>query len=98
MPEVHFHVRWPDGSEDRCYSPSTVLKDHFQTGDTMSLEEFVQRSDKALSEASERVANKFGYYCSSASDQLAVIKRKAATMPGSDHDGPEHTVEILDIC
>lgn len=94
MPEVHFHVRWPDGSEDRCYSPSTVLKNHFKAGDTMSLDEFVERSGVALTEASERVANKFGYYCSSASDQLAVIRAKAAQMPSG---APHQTVEILDI-
>lgn len=24
MPEVYFRVRWPDGTSERCYSPSTV--------------------------------------------------------------------------
>jgi uncharacterized repeat protein (TIGR04042 family) len=27
MPELYFHVRWPDGVTQRCYSPSTVLED-----------------------------------------------------------------------
>ena len=27
MPETWFHIRWPDGSEERCYSPSRVIKD-----------------------------------------------------------------------
>jgi uncharacterized repeat protein (TIGR04042 family) len=27
MPEMHFHVRWPDRTHSRCYSPSLVIKD-----------------------------------------------------------------------
>ncbi len=84
MPAVHFHVRWPDGQEEPCYSPSTVLHQHFQSGDRMTLAEFVARADKALNEASERVASKFGYYCSSAADQLVVIRQRASEYPDQD--------------
>lgn len=28
MPEMYFHVRWPDGETQRCYSPSTVVEDY----------------------------------------------------------------------
>jgi uncharacterized repeat protein (TIGR04042 family) len=43
----------------------------------MSISEFVKRADKALNAASDRVAEKFGFHCSSASDQLSIIKKKA---------------------
>ena len=28
MPEMSFDISWPDGSIERCYSPSLVIKDH----------------------------------------------------------------------
>jgi uncharacterized repeat protein (TIGR04042 family) len=92
MPAVHFYLRWPDGQEEQCYSPSTVLQQYFQPGDTMTLAEFVRRADQALGQASERVASKYGYYCSSAADQLAVIQRRAASYP--DQQG---SIEITAI-
>ena len=33
MPEMHFHIRWPDGTSETCYSPSLVIKDYFTVGD-----------------------------------------------------------------
>lgn len=79
MPEVNFHVRWPDGRVERCYSPSTVIREHFNPGDQMTLAEFRQRSETALTEASARVAAKFGYHCSSAADQLRIIQQRLAS-------------------
>jgi uncharacterized repeat protein (TIGR04042 family) len=32
MPEMHFVVRWPDGAEMRCYSPSLVVREHLEVG------------------------------------------------------------------
>ena len=29
MPELRFVLRWPDGTWETCYSPSTVVRDHF---------------------------------------------------------------------
>lgn len=78
MPEMHFRVRWPDGSEERCYSPSLVIHDYFEPGAAYPLPEFVQRSRAALQIASERVRAKYGYACSSALDQLARIEARAA--------------------
>lgn len=76
MPAVNFHVRWPDGKEEKCYSPSTVIYDYFKPGDAMPLSEFIRRADEALTLASERVASRYGYYCSSATDQLSQLKRR----------------------
>lgn len=78
MPEMYFHVRWPDGVTQRCYSPSTVVEDYFVPGGQYALADFVERSRTALGIAGERVKEKFGFYCTGASEQLAQIERTAA--------------------
>ena len=93
MPAINFNIRWPDGSEDNCYSPSTVIREHFTEGDTLPLREFVAKAEIALDAASNRVEQKYGYFCSSAMDQLSAIKAKAAGY--SDADNP--TIEILSV-
>ncbi|MDX2933447.1 MSMEG_0570 family nitrogen starvation response protein [Streptomyces ipomoeae] len=77
MPETYFHVRWPDGVTQRCYSPSTVVEDYFTPGGEYELADFVERSRTALGIAGERVKEKFGFYCTGASDQLAQIEQTA---------------------
>ena len=77
MPVMHFHVRWPDRSELRCYSPSLVIKDFLAPGESYPLADFVARSRQALEIASERVRAKYGFACSQALDQLAEIERIA---------------------
>lgn len=78
MPVMHFRVRWPDGSETRCYSPSLVVQDYLSPGQRYALPDFVHRSREALGIASDRVRAKFGFACSQAMDQLAEIERIAA--------------------
>ena len=78
MPAMHFHLRWPDGRESRCYSPSLVIKDYFAPGSDYPLPDFLRRSREALHIASERVRAKYGYACSMAMDQLARIEADAA--------------------
>ncbi|WP_428243212.1 MSMEG_0570 family nitrogen starvation response protein [Gynuella sp.] len=84
MPAVNFYLRWPDGKEEQCYSPSTVIYQTFKAGDTMPLSEFMQKAESALSSASERVKASYGYYCSSASDQLSQLKHRASDF--NDHN------------
>lgn len=78
MPETYFHIRWPSGENQRCYSPSTVVEDYFTAGGEYPLADFVERSRTALGIAGERVREKFGFYCTGASDQLAQIETTAA--------------------
>jgi len=78
MPEVHFRVRWPDGTPQRCYSPSLVIKDFFVLGASYEVSDFVQRCRTALGIASERVRQKYGYGCGHAVAQLTEIERIAA--------------------
>jgi uncharacterized repeat protein (TIGR04042 family) len=81
MPEMHFLIRWPDGSEMRCYSPSLVVREHIEVGHSYPVAEFVARSRTMLGIGSDRVRAKYGYACSSAMDQLAVIEECAAKFP-----------------
>lgn len=78
MPAMHFHIRWPDQTQTRCYSPSRVVQDYLQVGHSYPLDDFLQRSRTALSAASERVRARYGFACSQAMDQLAEIEHLAA--------------------
>lgn len=83
MPEMYFTVQWPDGAQERCYSPSLVIGEHLAVGSAYELQDFVARCDLALSEASQRVEQKYGYFCTSAIDQLGQIKDRAKTFDPS---------------
>jgi uncharacterized repeat protein (TIGR04042 family) len=87
MPEMHFNVKWPDGSEDRCYSPSWVIEEHLQVGSDYPVAEFVARAATALDIASERVRAKYGFACSSALDQLSALRTKAEQLSPSEQRG-----------
>lgn len=91
MPALHFHVRWPDQTELRCYSPSTVVREHFTAGQSYPLEDFVARSRVALGRASERVREQYGFACSQAMDQLADIEQAAEAFRGL----PDATVLVV---
>jgi uncharacterized repeat protein (TIGR04042 family) len=75
---MHFRVRWPDASETRCYSPSSVVRDYLSPGERYALADFMRRTREALGMASERVRAKYGFACSQAMDQLAEIEHIAA--------------------
>lgn len=77
MPEMRFHIRWPDGVDEICYSPSLVIKDHFAVGETYPLPDFLLRSRNALVIASERVREKYGMPCPRALGQLTRIETNA---------------------
>jgi uncharacterized repeat protein (TIGR04042 family) len=91
MPEVHFRVQWPDQQTAVYYSPSTAVHAHFKTGESYPVPEFLARSRAALRQASERVRQKYGYYCSSAMDTLQQIEATAHTF----REQPEARVLIL---
>ena len=78
MPEMTFNVRWPDNSDERCYSPSLVVREHLEVGAAYALPDFLGRCRTALQIASDRVAAKYGFPCSRAMAQLARIETRAA--------------------
>lgn len=77
MPEMLFHIAWPDGSTEQCYSPSLVIKDYLSVGETYPLMDFLARSRTALTIASDRVREKYGFACSRAMGQLARLESGA---------------------
>jgi uncharacterized repeat protein (TIGR04042 family) len=77
MPEIHFQVEWPDGSQETCYSPSLVVKQYFTPGQDYPLTDFVERSRTALQIASDRVQAKYGFACSLALGQIRKIEARA---------------------
>jgi len=91
MPEVLFTIQLPGGETHECYSPSTVVRQYFASGEEMPAAEFLTRSRKAMAEASERVRARHGFACTSAAAQLASIEQWLRGCPG---DG---IVRILSI-
>ena len=77
MPEMRFIIRWPDGTEESCYSPSLVIKEYFAPGGSYPLTDFMARIRTALTIASDRVEAKYGMACSLALGQLARIEAAA---------------------
>jgi uncharacterized repeat protein (TIGR04042 family) len=77
MPEIRFRIRWCDGTEETCYSPSLVVKQYFSPNQVYDLADFVNRSRTALQIASDRVKAKYGYPCGLALGQLQQIEEKA---------------------
>lgn len=77
MPEMHFTVRWPDGEDMRCYSPSLIVREYLEVGRSYALPDFMERSRTMLNIGSERVRAKFGYACSAALDQLQELEDRA---------------------
>lgn len=91
MPAMHYTVRWPDARETRCYSPSLVIEDMLTPGSDYAVTEFMQRVRQATAIANERVHAKYGFFCSRANDQLALLEELQAPYA---HD-PAAQVRVL---
>ena len=91
MPEMQFSVRWPDGAQSLCYSPSLVIEEHLSVGTRYGVADFLARVRTALIEASARVQRKYGMPCSRALDQLARIEQRAAGFASNE------TVTIIEF-
>ncbi len=91
MPETPFTAELPDGTLHHCYSPSSVVRDYFSAGETLTAPEFLARSRQALTEASDRVAAKFGFACTAAASSLHQIESWATQLD------PDTTITIRSI-
>ena len=95
MPAVNFKIRWPNGREATGYSPSTAIYQYLEEGASYPLTDFLQRLESALNNASERVKQVKGFYCSSAMDTLSSLKGQASYLLEPAHaDGQ---VDILSM-
>jgi uncharacterized repeat protein (TIGR04042 family) len=95
MPAVNFRIRWPNGKEATGYSPSTVIYRHLEEGASYPLAEFLLRVESALNNASERVKQVKGFYCSSAMDTLSSLKGQASYLEAEPFE--TGVVEILSM-
>lgn len=91
MPEINFKIQWPNGTEETCYSPSLIVKEYFQPGESYKINDFLMRSRESLQIASDRVYEKYGFPCSRALGQLRKIE--AAAEPYLDN--PDGEVRVL---
>lgn len=78
MPENRFKIHWPDGSQQTCYSPSSIIRNYFKPNQDYELADFVVRARTALNIASDRVQAKYGRPCGLAIGQLAEIQSTAS--------------------
>lgn len=91
MPEMRFQVRWPDETVRVCYSPSLVVKQFLTVGQSYTVDDFVARCREALGIASERVKQKYGFYCTGAASTLEEIELIASRFS----DAPQARVEVV---
>ena len=77
MPETRFKIQWPDGSQETCYSPSSIVKKYFEPDREYALTDFLDRTRTSLNIASDRVLAKYGRACGLAIGQLAEIEATA---------------------
>ncbi len=66
MPVTYVHIKWPDNTKDKIYSPSSVIRNYFNPEDEITIKEFEGICNESLDKASDRVAEKFGFGCTSA--------------------------------
>jgi len=95
MPAVDFTLRWPDGSTQRCYSPSTAIEQALVQGGVYSVPELLRRCRTGLKRASERVREQRGVACAAAAEQLAKIEERARRDETAARDDATVTVERL---
>jgi uncharacterized repeat protein (TIGR04042 family) len=93
MPEIHFKIQWPDGSQATCYSPSTIIKKYLEPNRDYDLVDFVERSRTALNIASDRVRAKYGRACGLALGQLAEIEATAVQFSSQ----PQPQVKVIEF-
>ncbi|MDO9355718.1 MAG: MSMEG_0569 family flavin-dependent oxidoreductase [Solirubrobacteraceae bacterium] len=84
MPEVDFHIQWPDGTQQHCVSPSRSIEAVLAPGGRYPVAEFVRRATEALAIGSERVRAKYGFACTAAAAQADELQRAAARFTGDD--------------
>ncbi len=89
MPEIHFQIQLPDGTQETCYSPSLIVKEYFTPDQEYLMADFLDRSRTALNIASDRVKAKYGRPCGLALGQLRDIESIVARY------SPESKVKLI---
>jgi putative flavoprotein involved in K+ transport len=84
MPEVSFTLRWPDGTSQRCASPSRTIEQALVEGARYPCAELLRRARGALLEGGERVRAKYGFACSTATQQIEDLEAMARQLGVAD--------------
>jgi uncharacterized repeat protein (TIGR04042 family) len=84
MPEVHFRIQWPDGAVEQCYSPSSVISEHISPDTDYTVADFMNRTRRALAQASKRVEQIYGHPCSLALAQTARFESRYTSASFAD--------------
>ena len=84
MPEVRFQLEWPDGQSSTLYSPSTVILDYFNSGDSLLVSELESRGIEALRAASERVRARYGFACTRTDEEESQLRQWIARYSSDD--------------
>ncbi|MEM9366998.1 MAG: MSMEG_0570 family nitrogen starvation response protein [Planctomycetota bacterium] len=79
MPSVLLELRWPDETVTVHTSPSTIIQEYFQVDQSLPLDDFLAQAEAGFNHANERVKEKFGFFCSQATGELAELRRLVAT-------------------
>jgi putative flavoprotein involved in K+ transport len=77
MPTVDLTLVWPDGTRQRAQSPSTAIERHLAEGGRYPVPELLRRAEAALTAASERVRERYGFACTAAAEQAERIRAAA---------------------
>lgn len=92
MPRVRFTIRWPDGAELACESPSRAIERELVAGGRYPVGELVRRCVSGLAAASARVQARSGRPCAQAAAQLDAIAAAATAHAGAPGELAEVTV------
>lgn len=76
MPVTHLHIKWPDDTPEKIYSPSSIIGDYFEPGEQLPVSDFDQRISEALQAAARRVQQVYGFECTAARSELRKIKQE----------------------
>ncbi|PHM38693.1 hypothetical protein Xmau_03403 [Xenorhabdus mauleonii] len=93
MPSVNFTVKWPNGEQVQYYSPSTVIYEYLSINESYPSTLFLHQIEEGLHAASERVRIRYGFTCSSAMDNLALIKHQAKRLEIT----PEDQITVIEM-
>lgn len=91
MPVTHLYIKWPDNTKDKVYSPSSVIENYFSAKQEIPVSKFHSLCNESLNEASERVAKKIGFACTSAEAEKRRIELLCSKYEASE------MVEIVDV-
>ncbi|MEJ5913633.1 MSMEG_0570 family nitrogen starvation response protein [Pseudokineococcus sp. 1T1Z-3] len=94
MPEARVRLRWPDGGEETCWSPSLVVHDHLTAGESYPVADVVARVRAAMDEADARVRARYGMACTGAAATAQGVAERAAGLRGEAATG---LVEVLSV-